>query len=400
MENEGGYVAPAVPHATLRASLSALPRAAWILYLGTFINRFGSFVVVFLVLYMTRRGFSIQQAGLALGAYGAGNFLSSAAGGFLADRIGRRKTIVLSMFLAAITLMTLSQAQTLVAIIVLAALTGLTADLYRAAASALLADLIPAGQRLVAFTMYRLAINAGIAIGPAVGGFLADRSFFWLFAADAITSVLYGVIAIFALPEGRRGSKEEARWSVALQAVVRDRPFLTFLFASSVITFVFFQFESNFALHVRAAGFPTSVYGLLISLNGLLIILLELPLTVITRRYRQHRVIAVGYLLVGIGFAVNVATATVPLLVISVILWTFGEMVSAPVSTAYVADLAPPHLRGRYMGLFGLTWSIGLMLGPSLGAVIFAQSPTVLWVLCGVLGGLAAWLVMRSGRRQ
>lgn len=385
---------------TLREKLRALPRAAWILYAGTFINRSATFVVVFLVLYLTGRGYSVQQAGIALGAYGLGNLISAALGGYLADRIGRRKTIALSMFSVAASLTLLSQAEQLVPIIILAGLTGLTGDLYRAAASALLADLVPPGQRLTAFTMYRLFLNAGIAIGPAIAGFLAERSFIYLFVADAVTSVIYGVIAVAALPEGRRTSKEEARWAVALGAIGHDRRFLRFLAASAAITFVFFQFESTFALHVNAAGFSTAVYGLLISLNGLLIILIELPLTIITQRYSPSRVIAVGYLLVGAGFALNLMAHRIPLLVISVVIWTFGEMVSAPVSAAYVADLAPQHVRGRYMGTFGLTWSLGLMLGPSLGAFLFAESPPLLWTLCGVLGLLSSWLVLGTEERQ
>lgn len=385
---------------TLREKLRALPRAAWILYAGTFINRSATFVVVFLVLYLTGRGYSVQQAGIALGAYGLGNLISAALGGYLADRIGRRKTIALSMFSVAASLTLLSQAEQLVPIIILAGLTGLTGDLYRAAASALLADLVPPGQRLTAFTMYRLFLNAGIAIGPAIAGFLAERSFIYLFVADAVTSVIYGVIAVAALPEGRRTSKEEARWAVALGAIGHDRRFLRFLAASAAITFVFFQFESTFALHVNAAGFSTAVYGLLISLNGLLIILIELPLTIITQRYSPSRVIAVGYLLVGAGFALNLMAHRIPLLVISVVIWTFGEMISAPVSAAYVADLAPQHVRGRYMGTFGLTWSLGLMLGPSLGAFLFAESPPLLWTLCGVLGLLSSWLVLGTEERQ
>lgn len=383
---------------SLKASLAALPRPAWILFAGTFINRFGSFVVIFITLYMTRQGFSLSQAGLGLAAYGAGNLVSSALGGYLADRIGRRRTIVLSMFSAAATIILLAAARELYAIVLLAALTGLTADLYRAPASALLADLIPAGQRLTAFTMYRLSINAGIAVGAAAGGVLAERSFFFLFLVDAVTSVLYGFIAMFALPEGHRAPRHEARWSAALSAIGRDSRFVLFLVSTFLITFVFFQFESTFALHVLDGGYSAATYGLLISLNGLLIILGELALTLITQKYAPIRVIALGYLLVGIGFALNVAAPRPTVLILSVVIWTLGEMVSAPVSATYVADLAPEHLRGRYMGVFGLTWAAGLMLGPALGAVLYASNPRLLWIACGFLGVLAAVLVLWSQR--
>src|ERR1041385_4464987 len=129
---------------TLLASLRALPRPAWILFAGTFLNKFGTFVIPFLALYMTRLGFSTTQAGLAIGAYGVGLLAASTLCGHLADTIGRRKTIVLSMFSAAVAMLLLSQARTFTSIVLLTALTGLTGDLYRPASSALLADLVPA----------------------------------------------------------------------------------------------------------------------------------------------------------------------------------------------------------------------------------------------------------------
>src|ERR1041385_2427944 len=159
------------PHPTLLATLKALPRPAWILFFGTFLNKFGTFVLPFLTIYMTRQGYSLGEAGLAVGAYGLGTLLASALGGHLADTIGRRKTIVWSMFSAAVTMLLLSQARGLPAIIVLTAIAGLAGELYRPAASALLADLVPAGRRVTAFSAYRMAFNAGWGFGPAKGGF-------------------------------------------------------------------------------------------------------------------------------------------------------------------------------------------------------------------------------------
>src|SRR2546423_10199201 len=123
----------------LIASLRILPRPAWILFLGTFLNKFGTFVIPFLVLYLTGQGYSPGQAALAIGAYGLGNFVASGLGGYLADRIGRRRTIALSMFSVAVAMLLLSQARSLSLIIFLTGLTGLTGELYRPASSALLA---------------------------------------------------------------------------------------------------------------------------------------------------------------------------------------------------------------------------------------------------------------------
>src|SRR5436309_5859563 len=197
-------------HPPLLTSLTALPRTAWILFLGVFLNKFGTFVVPFLTLYLTRQGYSLTAAGMAVGAYGVGTLLASGLGGHLADTFGRRKTIVLSMFSAAITMMLLSQARSFPVILLLTALAGLAGELYRPASSALLADLVPAGQRVTAFSAYRMAFNAGWAFGPATAGFLAERGCFWLLVGDAVTSVLFGLGAFSALPRGPRASESQS----------------------------------------------------------------------------------------------------------------------------------------------------------------------------------------------
>src|SRR5438477_3360356 len=209
--------------ASLRESLRALPRGVWILFFGTFLNKFGTFVLPFLTIYLTRMGYSALQAGLAIGAYGIGSLCASFTGGHLADRLGRRKTIVLSMFSGAVAMLCLSQARLLPLIILFAGLAGLTGELYRPASSALLTDLVPAGQRVTAFAAYRMALNAGFAFGPATAGFLARKSFVWLFVGDAVTSLLFGLVAWFALPAGLGGTKMDNSWGATGRALREDR---------------------------------------------------------------------------------------------------------------------------------------------------------------------------------
>ena len=380
--------------AGLRRTLRDLPRTAWVLYLGTFVNRFGSFVLPFLVLYLIRRGYTVVQAGAVVGLYGVGSLLASAVGGYLADRVGRRTTIAISMFTSASILVGLSQAQHLAAIGVLTALAGLTAELYRPASSALLADLVPIGRRVTAFALYRLAINAGFAMGPAAAGFLADRSFLWLFWGDALTSTVFGVLAITALPERPHGKPVDEARGNAVRAILHDRIFVRFLAASILVGFVYVQSTSTFALHVRDSGFRNAVYGGLVSLNGLLVILLELSVTSVTQRLRPRRVIAAGMAFVGVGFGLTALAHTVPALALTVVVWTLGEILSAPIGSAYVADIAPPHLRGRYQGAWGLTWGLAAILAPVVGTRVYAWNASGFWLLCASLGVLAAGLVL------
>jgi MFS family permease len=385
---------------TLRQGIRSLPRPVWILCAGSFVNRFGSFVAVFLVLYLRSEGYSIAAAGLVVSFYGVGNVAAAGVGGWVADRLGRRNAIALSMFSSAATLMLLSQARWLPLIIVLTALAGLTGEMYRPASAALLTDLTPAGDRIPAFALNRLAINAGFAVGPAAAGFLAEESFFFVFLGDALTSAVFGVIALVALPEGVRVRRGDERRGEAIRTIVRDHAFLLFLVSSVLGAFVYFQAQTTFPLHVRESGLSDSDYGLLISLNGFAIVFLELPIVAISRRFPYRPVLVLGSLLVGLGFALNAIANDLPALALTVLIWTLGEIVYAPVASAYVADLAPEHLRGRYQGAWGLTWGLAFVLAPGLGAAIFAWSPDGLWLTCGLLGLVAALLLLETRPRR
>lgn len=383
---------------SLLSSLRALPSAAWILFFGMFLNKFGSFVVPFLALYLTRSGYTLADAGLAIGAYGVGNFVASLLGGHLADTIGRRRTILLSLFSGAGAMLLLSQAHSLPLIIGLAALTGLAGECYRPACSALLTDLVPPEQRVTAFAAYRMSFNAGWAFGPATAGFLAAKGFLWLFVGDAATTVLFGLVALLALPKDKRLPQHQVGWSEAIMTIRNDQRFHQVILASFFIAFVFMQMASTFGVHVTQLGFSAATYGALISLNGALVVFCELPLTLLTRRFPVRRVLAVGYLLIGLGFALNAFAHTVPALAACVITFTLGEMVAMPVSAAYVSNLAPAHLRGRYLGVNGLNFALALIIAPGLGMKLLEYNPTALWLGCGALGVIGAIVISMKVR--
>jgi MFS family permease len=385
---------------SFRDNVKALPRAAWILFGGTFINRFGTFVIPFLILYLTRIGYTSAQAGLAVGAYGIGHLIASSAGGHLADRIGRRNTIVLSMFGSAASMLALSQVRSYAPVMILTCITGALSELYRPASYALVGDLVGEEHRVIAFGIYRFAINLGFAAGPATAGFLADHSFTLLFIGDAATSIVYGFIALFALPHGLRTYVKTERAGEALRVAARDKPFLLFLLATLCVTTVDFQLGSTFALHVRAAGFPSRVFGLLVSTNGMLIIGFELAITQWTRRFHPRPMIALGYLLAGVGFALTGLARTVPLLAGTVVIWTLGEMISSPVATAYAVQLAPEQYRGRYLGLVMMMWSLGMIIGPPVGTFLFEHNPSTVWIACGALGVISAALMLMMRRHS
>lgn len=383
---------------SLFATLRSFPRPVWILFAGVFLNKFGTFVVPFLALYLTRQGFTTADAGLAIGAYGLGRLGAAFIGGHLADTLGRRKTIVLSMVLAAGSMLLLAQARSLTGIVLLTGAASLTGELYLPACGALLADLVPEAQRVTAYAAYRMAFNAGWAFGPATAAFLAAHSFLWLFAGDALTSVLFGVVAWCWLPRGVRSAQTEAGWREAWGVLKRDGRIHQVALATLLIGLVVHQLISTYGLQVAALGFSDAVYGALLSLNGALVVLFELPLTTRTRRLPARTAIASGYLLMGSGIALNAAFHNLATLVTGIVVFTLGEMIFAPVAGAYVASLAPPRMRGRYMGAWGFSNSLSLTLAPSLGMAVFARSPAALWIGCGGLAVLAALTIAAEGR--
>ena len=383
----------------LRDDLRAMPRAAWILFAGTFINRFGTFVLPFLVLYLTRSGYSIAQAGIAVAAYGLGHLVSAIAGGHLADRIGRRNTIAVSMFGSALAMVALSQARGFPVILIVTAVTGVLAELYRPAGGALIADLIPPRDRVFAFGLHRFAVNLGVAAGPAMAGFVAERSFTALFLIDAATSLLYGILALVALPQGVRTRSEDEKRGDALRTALRDRPFVLFLAAVFAVAVVDFQLGSTYPLYVTSLGYSPRVFGALLSLNGLLIVLFELSITSYTKRLRPLPVIALGFALNNFGFALTGLARSIPALAATMVIWTFGEMCSSPMAVSFVAELAPERYRGRYMGLFTLMYSLGLIVGPPAGTLLYQLDPRWLWCSGAVLGLLSASLIYAAAPR-
>jgi MFS family permease len=384
---------------TLRGNVREMPRTVWILLAGTFINRFGTFVLPFLVLYLRDLGYSAPQGGLAVGMYGVGGIAAVAIGGLMADRIGRRNSVAVSMFGSAVTTLALSQAHTLGTILPLTALVGLFAESYRPAASALIADSVPSDRRVTAFALNRLAVNLGWAFGPALGGIMASRSFFILFAADAATSAVYGVIALVALPHGVRSAREDERRGEATRSVLADGGFLLFLAAIFFAATLYMQSATTFALQVRAQGFSNETYGLLLSLNGLIVVLFELPLSAFTQRHPTARMVALGALLVGAGFFLTGFAHTLLALAACTAIFTFGEIFESPPAAVFVADRSPEHLRGRYQAAFGTMFGLAAIVGPIAGTAAFHAEPMLLWGACGVVGIVAAGLALAAGRR-
>jgi MFS family permease len=386
-----------------RDTIRHLPPVVWITSAGILVNRIGNFLPVFIVLYLTSKQFSAAEAGLVLGAAGLGNVLGNAIGGHLADRLGRRWTIVLSMITTAAFTAGIPLFDTLPPLVALVGLAGVTGQLYRPAAAALLMDATTTPQqRLAAFAVQRLALNIGAAVGGVVGGVVATISYVGMFLGNAAACLLFGAIAASLLPRvvvtgpDSNLERDQARTQPepGYRRALGDRRLRRFLAMTLISEFVYIQCNVGLPLHIHGMGLTPASFGLLIGLNGLLVTLFELPITGAVSARRPGPVLAVGNILMGVGLALTGASYTVLLLAATVVLWTLGEMLYSSLANAHLAGLAPPAMSGRYQGLYGAVVMLAGGAGPLIGAEIYAYRAWALWAVCAAGGVWAAWLCL------
>ncbi|GAA0415320.1 MFS transporter [Acrocarpospora corrugata] len=374
------------PPSFLQSKIGGFPRPFWVLFGGTIVNRLGTMVEPFFGIYLTQsRGMSLAVTGLVLSVFGAGSLLSQPLAGWLADRVGRRGTLTGGMFASAATMLALGYSTSVQGIVAGMFVLGVVVDAYRPASQALVADLVSPEDRPRAFGLLFWGLNLGFSIAMITGGRLAEAGFLWLFWINAITCVLFGILVWRAIPETRPAVTAS---SGGFREVFADRLMLAFVAVNLAYTCVYLQ--AFYTLPLAMAGLGTSAYGWAMAVNGLLIVFVQ-PLTNNWLARRDHSVVlAAGFVIVGVGFALTVFASTALGFSLTIAVWTLGEILTAGMGGAIVAALSPPHLRGRYSGLYGFSWSVGALITPLLGTRLLAISPAVLWLSVGALGLVAA----------
>jgi MFS family permease len=392
--------------------LKKLPRELWILCFATLVNRLGTMALPFLVLYLTRSlGFSAARAGATLAVYGGVSLFVGPVAGKLSDRFGALRLMEFSLVSSGISLLIFPLAHSWPAVVCVTALFSVTNEAFRPANLSLVGELGPPDLQKPAFALSRWAINLGMSVGPAVGGFLAQFSFPSLFIVDGTTTIIAAGILFFspfhnsvkALEAKKRESRNtqgQNKW--LLDAFFSDSDLRILILGVLPVALVFFQHESAMALFlVRNLHFSESTYGLLFTLNTVLIIFLEIPLNSATAHWPYRRTLVSGALLFALGFGALALAHSYAQVAATVVIWTFGEMILFPGMSAYISDLAPEGKRGEYMGLYMMAFSVALMVGPWLGTLTLERyGATFLWVGTLIVGLISASIFSLTNRNR
>ena len=387
----------------LAAIRRSLPDSFWLVWLGTLINRAGGFVLPLLAYYLRdERGLSQGAAALIASAYGAGLVAAGLVGGVLADRLGRRLTMAGSLLGGAAMMIVLSEARGIAGIALAAAGLGLVGELYRPAVMAYVADVVAPADRPRAFAFIYWAINLGFAIAAVVGGLVAEWSYRALFIGDAVTMAAYAVIVLVRVEETRPADAADPTTAGSLAEVLRDRVFLIFVGLAFASALIFYQSTVTLATYLDGQGLSAATYGVIIAVNGVVIILVQPWLVQALAGADGSRVLAVAATLAGLGFGLHGLGAALALHLLAVVIWTVAEILQSPYYSSTVATLAPAATRGRYQGVLGMSFGLGAMAGPPAGALAVAGlGDTGPWLACAVLGlaTAACYLITAPGRR-
>ncbi|MEU8961630.1 MFS transporter [Streptomyces sp. NPDC048491] len=387
-----------------RETVSGLPREFWWLWTSTLINRLGAFVATFMALYLTLdRGYSASYAGLVASLHGLGGVVSSIGGGIMTDRLGRRPTLVIAQTATAFSVALLGFMTDPVAIAGVAFLVGMASNASRPAVQAMMADIVRPEDRVRAFSLNYWAINLGFAVSSMAAGFIAQYSYLAGFLGEAALTLVCAIVVFLKLPESRpqRTAEEKvAEPQVGIGTVLRDGRFMGVVGLSFLISLIFQQGYVGLPVAMGTDGFSSADFGLAIAVNGILIVAVQIPVT----RYIQHRdprrLLVVSALLAGYGFGLTAFAGSVAVYALTICVWTLAEIVNAPTQTGLVVRLSPTHGRGRYQGVYTMSWSVAALVAPLMsGYVIDHFGAEWLWGTCAVLGTVTAlgyWGLMRS----
>lgn len=393
--------------------IRALPPTFWVVIAATLINQIGNMAIVFLILYLTNYvGFTLSSASTTFATFCISQLLVGFVSGSIIDRIGVERVMIISIIFNGLAISLIPCFRDYYFIIFLCLVWGFMSGLYRPAAATFISYLSTSGAHKITFSLYRLVLNLGMSIGPAIGGYLASHAFAIVFYTNGLTNFLAAMILIIGIGVSHSVASEQTQTNTAtndtnsttttkrfyldinLPHLKNDKALLLFVLGMIPVSMVYFQHESTLSIFLsNDLHFDMRFYGLLFTLNTLIIVICELPLNIATLHWPYRINFMLGSFCITLAFTTLAFAHREWHIILSAILWTIGEMILYPSSNSYVAEIAPPILRASYMSIYSTCCNFGMLFGPWAGAFIMANSGSrVLWMVCGLWGMLSVLL--------
>ncbi|NTU75366.1 MAG: MFS transporter [Anaerolineaceae bacterium] len=385
--------------AKIRKTYYEFPSKFWVLVGSIFIDVIGGTLIwPFFALYLTSKfHIGMTEAGLLIGLFSICGLAGSMVGGALTDKFGRKKMMLFGLVFSALSMLAFGFANSLSLMYFLCVFVGLLSNVAGPAHSAMVADLLPEEKRQEGYSIMRVAVNLSWIIGPTIGGVIATRSYLALFIADAVISCITAFIVFKLIPETKPKAADNVakepfiKTLAGYKVVARDFPYVGFLVVSMIMLVVYQQLYNTLSVFMRDVnGFEPGAYGLLLSLNAGIVVILQFPISRWTKRFAPLLMMALGSLLYMIAFPMFGLFKVYGLFIVAMVIITMGEMIVVPVGQMLAARFAPADMRGRYMACYGLAWQLPSSIGPvAAGLIIDHYNPVWVWYLGGILCAVA-----------
>ena len=383
----------------MRSIYHEYPRTFWLIMLGMFIDQLGGALIFpFFGLYITYKyNVGMTEVGVMFSIMAVSGLVGSLIGGALTDKFGRKVMILFGLVISAVSTLMLAFAPSLEFIYLASLIVGLIGNMAGPAHQAMIADVLPEDKRIDGFGILRVIANLAVAIGPAIGGFLAARSYTMLFIIDVILSSITAIIILVFVPEtkpqaapredGQPHQEQSLGQTLAgYLKVTSDRVYMVYILASIFMVLAYMQMNITLPVFLRDVhGLPDSGYGLLLSMNASMVVLFQFWITRRIKKFAPMKIMAWGMVIYAVGFSMYGYVSALWLFIVAMIIITIAEMLVSPTGQAVVAKLSPEDMRGRYMAVFGFSWTIPNAIGPLLaGLVMDNYNPNLIWYGAGV----------------
>jgi len=383
--------------------LKGLPKNVWLISIGSIINRAGTMVLPFLALYLTQGlNYSVSESGIVIASYGIGSLICAPLAGRLSDKIGSLKLMKYSLLLSGGVFLLYSFVTSYYLLIVISIVLAIISESFRPASMAFISDQTTPKQRKTAFALYRLAINAGMSIGPVAGGFLSAIDFHLLFYFNAAAAIGSSAFFFFSKWDEQNVDSVSAGSNIGIEIkstnVLKDFRLIYFLPAFLPVLIVFFQILSTIPLYiVTELEFSKSTFGILLAVNTILIIFIEVPLNTAMNDWDDIKSLFFGCILTAVGFGAMAFSRDIFSLVVSITIWTFGEMIIFPASSSYISNIAAKGKTGEYMGYYQMNAALSFLLAPAIGTwVLDSFGSFNLWIASFVLSLISGFALMAN----